>query len=152
MIRDAYPQHNIVGEEGVCEQTGDDVTWYVDPLDGTNNYSKDLPYYSASVAATVAGNLTAAAVYASRYDELFWATADGGAYLNGRPISVSPTAEIREALLITGFYFDLGRRMEQNLDIMKAFFRRRACTHPHSGLKRTHPSGDSRHREISCWR
>src|SRR5512133_2653264 len=42
-LRESFPQHDIVGEEGTRDATGSDYRWYVDPLDGTTNFAHGFP-------------------------------------------------------------------------------------------------------------
>lgn len=101
------PTHAFLGEEDPEAKTGrvDSAvpTWVVDPLDGTANYVHDVPAYCVSVGLMSGGELVAGAVYDPRQDEMFSAATGLGATLNGRPIRVSPVAELRSALLSTGF-------------------------------------------------
>ena len=106
LIRAHFPTHQILAEEGSVG--GDDPRhrWIVDPLDGTTNYAHGLRIFSVSVGYERDGKLAAGAVYDPSQDELFQATAGGGATLNGQPISVSSTETLVRALLGTGFPYD----------------------------------------------
>jgi myo-inositol-1(or 4)-monophosphatase len=79
--------------------------WIVDPLDGTTNFLHGHPMFAASVAVVVDGRPTAGAVVAAATDERWWASRNGGAYLNGEPIRVSGERNLRNALIGTGFPF-----------------------------------------------
>ena len=96
----------MLAEEGSVG--GDDPRhrWIVDPLDGTTNYAHGLRVFSVSVGYERDGKLAAGAVYDPSKDELFLATAGGGATLNGEPIDVSTTDTLLRALLGTGFPYD----------------------------------------------
>ncbi len=48
-----FPDHKIVAEEGDWNDKGSDLSdfiWYIDPLDGTNNFSHGLPIFAVSIA------------------------------------------------------------------------------------------------------
>lgn len=104
-----YPDHVILGEEGVSGRQDADVRWVVDPLDGTVNYFYGIPHYAVSIAAqqrigadqweTVAG-----VVLAPEADELFASEKGEPAVLHGRPIRVSERTELSEAILAIGFF------------------------------------------------
>jgi myo-inositol-1(or 4)-monophosphatase len=64
--------------------------WIVDPIDGTRGFLAGLPDWSISVALAERGRPTLAALYAPVTDELFLATAGGGATHNDQPITVTP--------------------------------------------------------------
>ena len=102
-----FPGHAFLGEEDPEAKAGrvspDVPTWIVDPLDGTANYVHDVPAYCVSVGLMAGGELVVGAIYDPRQDEMFSAATGQGATLNGKPIRVSPVAELRSALLSTGF-------------------------------------------------
>ena len=106
LLRARFPTHQILAEEGSVG--GDDRRhrWIVDPLDGTTNYAHGLRVFSVSVGYERDGKLAAGAVYDPSMDEMFLATAGGGATLNGEPIAVSATDTLVRALLGTGFPYD----------------------------------------------
>lgn len=83
--------------------------WIIDPLDGTNNYAKGLPFFCVSIAAEFEGTLVTGAVYQPILKELFLASLGEGATLNKKRIKISQTNKIEKALLTTGFaYFKRG--------------------------------------------
>jgi myo-inositol-1(or 4)-monophosphatase len=113
------PGDAILGEEGGQVGTGAAVRWVVDPLDGTVNYLYRLADWAVSIAAEVAGEVVAGAVYVPMHRSLFSATAGGGAWLRSRwpdpPARLSCTAGVKlpDALVGTGFGYEAGRRVVQ---------------------------------------
>jgi myo-inositol-1(or 4)-monophosphatase len=100
----AFPTHSILAEEGGARDGSDSrYRWIVDPLDGTTNYAHGFPFFCVSIGLEVDGRLTLGVVYSPSLDELFVAEAGRGATLNDRPIHVSQTDELGQALLATGF-------------------------------------------------
>ena len=108
----ALPGHGIFGEEGARERMGAEYRWYVDPLDGTTNFAHGFPIFCVSMglerrAAGLAededGELVAGVIYEPLRDEMFVAEKGKGAYLNGKAMRVSKTAQMQESLLATGF-------------------------------------------------
>ena len=122
-IRDAFPDHRILGEEGArgaheVQGTGPESVlapyrWLIDPLDGTTNYAHAFPHFAVSIGLERAGTPLLGVVYDPTRDELFVAERAGGATRNGEPIRVSATDELIGAVLTTGFAYDLARRAEQ---------------------------------------
>jgi myo-inositol-1(or 4)-monophosphatase len=105
----AFPNHTILGEEGGSRAgAGSDprFRWLVDPLDGTTNYAHGFPFFCVSIGLEVQAELTLGVVYAPSLDELFVAERGRGATLNGKPIQVSGTDRLAQALLATGFPYD----------------------------------------------
>ena len=102
-IRERWPNHNILGEEGTRTATGSEFHWYVDPLDGTTNFAHGFPVFAVSLGLARGENLIAGVVYDPTRDELFAAEKGSGAWLNERRIRVSPVSSLAESLLATGF-------------------------------------------------
>ena len=114
-IRARFPSHRILAEEGATG--GDDPRWrwLVDPLDGTVNYAHRLPFCCVSIAAERDGEVVTGVVYNPLGEELFVAQRGQGATLNGQPIRVSVTNELRRALLTSalGSWEAAGRRFNR---------------------------------------
>jgi myo-inositol-1(or 4)-monophosphatase len=106
-LGDAFPTHTILGEEGGALGGSDArYRWLVDPLDGTTNYAHGFPLFCVSIGFEVDGQLTFGVVYAPCLEELFVAERGRGATLNGKPIHVSDVAELRQAMVATGFPYE----------------------------------------------
>ena len=102
-IRQHWPTHDILGEEGGLQDTGNDYRWYVDPLDGTTNFAHGFPVFCVSLGLDYKGKRVAGVVYDPTRDELFAAEQGSGAYLNRQRIHVSGTTNLAECLVATGF-------------------------------------------------
>ncbi|HXM59472.1 MAG TPA: inositol monophosphatase family protein [Terriglobales bacterium] len=102
-LRQHWPTHDILGEEGGLLDTGSDYRWYVDPLDGTTNFAHGFPVFCVSMGLDYKGSRIAGVIYDPTRDELFAAEQGSGAYLNQQRIHVSKTASLAECLLATGF-------------------------------------------------
>jgi myo-inositol-1(or 4)-monophosphatase len=111
-LRDAYPEHRIVAEEGTGKEAAkrDGFGWVIDPLDGTTNYAHGYPHFAVSIALECDGVPLVGVVYDPTRDELFAAERGRGATLNGTPLHVSQTDLLIHALLATGFPYDLSQR------------------------------------------
>ena len=89
-IRTEYPEDAVVGEEGDELKTVPDAgpAWIIDPIDGTNNFVRDVPVWATSVAAVHDGEAVAAANALPVLGDVY--TADGEAmFLNGERVTVS---------------------------------------------------------------
>ncbi len=113
-LRARFPDHDIVTEETAIERTGSRFLWFIDPLDGTTNFTHGYPFFCASVALAVDGEVVAGAVFDPIKDELFTAERGAGAYLNGRRLAVSRSQELLQSLLVTGFPYDLRTNPHNN--------------------------------------
>ena len=113
-LLDAWPDDELLAEEGTDagRNTGARRRWIVDPLDGTTNFAHGHPVFAVSIALEVERQVVVGVVFDPLRDELFAALAGGGATLNGAPIACSSVASLIEAMLATGFAYDLTRRLE----------------------------------------
>lgn len=120
-IRKAFPSHSILAEEKHSDAPRSDVSWIIDPLDGTTNYAHGYPAFSVSIGLEVDGELEWGAVYDPVRDELYTARNGGGAYCNGLQLRVSGVASLNAGLLATGFPYDIRTDSRTNLDNFCAF-------------------------------
>ncbi|HZL57325.1 MAG TPA: inositol monophosphatase family protein [Bryobacteraceae bacterium] len=102
-LRQSFPDHSIVAEEGGGHEDSSDYRWYVDPLDGTTNFAHSYPLWNVTLALEKAGELIAGVVFDPTRDELYTCERGAGSFLNGRRISVSKCARVADSLLCTGF-------------------------------------------------
>ena len=114
-ILKSFPGHSIVAEEG-GKTTGEQGNyWYIDPIDGTSNYSRGLPMFCVSIAYAEDSQMKFGCVYDPVRKEFFTAEKGRGAWLNGKPIQVSKTNKLIDAMLVTGFPYDIHQK-NNNLD------------------------------------
>jgi myo-inositol-1(or 4)-monophosphatase len=100
-IRQAFPRHGFLPEEeNVDLPTEGDVIWVIDPVDGTTNYSRQLPIFCVSIAAVVpdAGPVVGI-VYDPMRQECFSGVQGQGAWLDGRSLQVSPITDLGQAII-----------------------------------------------------
>lgn len=102
-IRQQWPSHDLIGEEGSRTETGSDFRWYIDPLDGTTNFAHGYPVFCVSIALEHKGERIAGVVYDPCRDEMFAAEKGAGSRLNGQAIRVSQIQHLAESLVATGF-------------------------------------------------
>ena len=115
IIRQEFPGQAILSEE--LAETPDpqaESLWIVDPLDGSLNYMRGIPFFSISIGFRHNGLHRLGVVYDPCRDELFHAVYRRGAYLNGRRIITARMAEgadaYREALVATDWPAHAGQR------------------------------------------
>jgi myo-inositol-1(or 4)-monophosphatase len=115
-IHSHFPGHRIVTEESGILDGDHSHTWYIDPLDGTVNFSHDIPIFCVSIAYGQGGTTTHGVVYDPIRAELFAAEKGKGATLNEKPIHLSGAKVLDRALLVTGFPYDIRTNPENNLE------------------------------------
>lgn len=131
-LRQAFPSHRFLAEErGRVEDHVSPFLWVIDPLDGTTNFAHGYPVYCVSIGLEFQGECVLGVVFDPSRDELFTATRQGGAYLNGERLHVSGNASLDHSLLATGFAYDIRETERNNLDHFANFALR--C----QGMRRT---------------
>lgn len=129
-IHSAFPGHTIHAEESGVTLGTKTHKWIIDPLDGTTNYAHGLPEFAVSIAFASRGKVVFGLVFNPIIEDLFCGMQGQGATLNGSPIHVSDTNEIREALLVTGFPYNLDQAIDP---LMQRF---RSCLMAAQGIRR----------------
>jgi len=119
-IEKAFPGHGILAEEtrGSAEKKA--LTWIIDPLDGTTNYAHQYPVFCVSIALQRDGEVIVGAICNPMMEELFVVEKGKGAFLNGRRLAVSATAELTRGLLSTGFPYDIRVNPDNNMNYFAA--------------------------------
>ena len=117
IIRQAFPDHAILAEEsGSLEGLGSsgkaDYLWIIDPLDGTTNFIHGFPQYCVSIALQHRGAVQHGVIYDPAKNELFTASRGRGAFLDDRRIRVTKCANLKDALVGTGFPFKEMSRLD----------------------------------------
>ena len=87
-LEKAYPNFSFLMEEAGFIQGSDEMTFVVDPLDGTLNFLKGLPHFAISIALCQDNEPIAGITLDPVRDELFWASKNLGAFLNRRRLRI----------------------------------------------------------------
>lgn len=98
-LREAYPEHAILGEESGLLEGDSTYQWIIDPLDGTKNFVHGYPHFCIAMALKVGGRVEHGLIYDPMRDELFTASRGRGAVLNNYRIRVSTRPGLHGALL-----------------------------------------------------
>jgi myo-inositol-1(or 4)-monophosphatase len=122
LIAERFPDHQVLAEEmGGSAVAPEGPCWVFDPIDGTTNYAHGIPIFCASLALEINGVAEVAAVFDPTRQELFTAERGGGAYLNGRRLHVSTASSLVEAVVVTGFPYDVHARVDEIVGLFGAF-------------------------------
>ena len=114
-IQHEFPDHAILAEESGHHHTISEYQWVIDPLDGTTNFAHGIPIFAVSIALLKNNSPVVGVAYDPFRDEMFSAEAGHGATLNNRPIHVSSQTDLGQAVLSTGFPYDLRINPRNNL-------------------------------------
>ena len=123
-IRERFPAHAVLAEELPNDRPngeGARYCWVFDPIDGTVNYVHGLPIFCSSLALEIDGRAEVGAVYDPSRQELYVAEREYGARLNGTPLSVSSATSQLDAMLCTGFPYDVHRTTDEVVGLFGAF-------------------------------
>lgn len=122
-LRKAFPTHSIRTEEaGVIEGEDSRYRWIIDPVDGTVNFSRGIPFWGISIALHFEGRPLVAVVNLPKLGEMFVAAKGQGAFMNGRPIHVSREDNPTHAIVSNGD-FNVGEVLKINAQNSRNFAR-----------------------------
>ncbi len=125
-LKAAFPDDAVLGEETGAHGAGR-RRWIFDPLDGTTNFAHRLPVFGVSIALVEGDEVVLGVTCDVTRQRLYWATRGGGAWTQGpdesepRPLRVSQTSTLQEALLATGFPYDKALDPDNNVREFAAF-------------------------------
>ena len=130
----AFPDDDLLGEEGggAARRPGAGL-WVIDPIDGTANFLRGMPYWSVTLAYVIDDRVEIGVTYDPVHDELFWARRGGGAYRNHAPIRVSGGTDPQQAVVGSTFTFKM--KIETYISIDRGDSARRVRSPP-DGLDR----------------
>ena len=111
-----YPNSNFMAEEsGINISNENELTWIIDPIDGTNNFITKYPYFCISIAAYFNEEIIAGCIYNPLNNELFMASKNLGSTLNGKPYSVSEETKFSNLIYGTGFVISNPKSVRRNM-------------------------------------
>lgn len=124
----ANPDHGIMGEEGSRREGRHGYVWYIDPLDGTNNFAHHFPMFAVSIALYQGDLPLVGVVHDPLRAETFSAIKGSGSLLSRiddrAKLQVSSEAELSASLLATGFPYDRQTSKQNNAPEVAAFLRK----------------------------
>jgi histidinol-phosphatase len=98
-LRPAFPDVGFLGEE-FGAQGSQSRRWIVDPIDGTKNFVRGIPYWATLIALEEEGDVTLGVVHSPATGELYWARRGQGAWVDGVALRVSPVDRLADAMLV----------------------------------------------------
>jgi myo-inositol-1(or 4)-monophosphatase len=102
-LRAEFPTHNIISEESGRLWNGSELTWVIDPLDGTSNFVAGLPWFGVQVGLLHGDQPICAAMYLPIERAMYSATSGKGAFRNGKRTAVTVETNLRNILCAFGF-------------------------------------------------
>ena len=124
-IRDEFPRHGFLAEEdtdaGQDTPADPEYLWIIDPLDGTTNFTRDVPPYAVSIALQHEENLVLGVVLDIPGDDLYTAISGQGVFVNGKIAGVSKTIRLADGLVGTGFPYRSFDHIDLYLSVLRRF-------------------------------
>lgn len=102
LIGRKFPSHGIIGEEHGSVNADAKYVWAIDPVDGTRDFVRDIPFWATFVCLLENGKPITSAIYFPTSDELITAQKNKGSYLNSKRLKVSTTNRLEEAYISAG--------------------------------------------------
>ncbi|MBM3224554.1 MAG: histidinol phosphate phosphatase [Candidatus Tectomicrobia bacterium] len=102
MLRQHFPEHGVLGEEFGAQAGRGDARWIIDPIDGTQNFIRGIPFFGTLIALEQAGEITVGVAYEPVQGNLFHAAKGLGAFGNGERLAVSTLTELSQITLLHG--------------------------------------------------
>jgi len=97
-----FPEHGFFGEETGRSDGDSGYLWLVDPIDGTKSFVRKYPFFSTQIALMHEGRIVLGVSSAPAFEEIAWAEAGAGAWLDGHRIQVSDISKLEQAAVSTG--------------------------------------------------
>jgi len=95
-----WPDHGIIGEEFGQQAGKTNLTWTIDPIDGTKSFVQGVPLYAVLIALTDGTRPLVGVAHFPALNETIYASQGGGCYWNGRRTQVSAVKTMKDAVLL----------------------------------------------------
>ena len=105
-IKSIFPNDGIISEESEIVNPGAERTWVIDPLDGTVNYSNNIPQVAITVLLLEKDIPVQTYILDIYQDILYEGYKDQGAFKNGEKLKISKKPTLENAVIATGFPYD----------------------------------------------
>jgi histidinol-phosphatase len=103
ILQQAFPDYGVLGEEFGARPGRVNARWIIDPIDGTQNFIRGIPYFATLIGLEEAGEITTGVMYAPAEDDLLYAAKGAGAFANaGERLTVSSIADLAQATMLHG--------------------------------------------------
>ena len=119
-----YPKIQFLGEENNQHHANlQELCWVLDPVDGTTNLIHDYRFSAISLALIKNYEPILGIIYQPYTKELFYASKDNGAYLNGQRIHVSQETQLKNSLIAIGTSPYYRSEADDNFELFKTIYK-----------------------------
>lgn len=119
ILKKSYPDYNIFSEEAEYEDRGSDYTWYLDPLDGTHNYLRNIPIFGVSIALLHKNNVLLGVSYFPLQKRMYYAEKGKGAFMNGKRLHVSKFKPEHHYTVLVELKTESRKRLNKFLEVIE---------------------------------
>jgi myo-inositol-1(or 4)-monophosphatase len=120
IVRSAFPSHNVLSEEAGFDYKGSDMTWVIDPLDGTSNFAAAVPWFGVLIAVLKSGVPVAAIAHVPMEYTTYFAEEGKGVSCNGKPVEMTRETELSNLLCACGMdYSDDPVKTDRDVNRMR---------------------------------
>ncbi|OBQ55662.1 inositol monophosphatase family protein [Halodesulfovibrio spirochaetisodalis] len=113
------PEASFLAEESAADEPLNDLTWVIDPIDGTTNFAHQVPFVCSSVGLWHKDRIVLGVINTPIMNECFYAAAGGGAWCNEKQISVTRNKQIEHSLVATGFPYTIAEDADEITDRLR---------------------------------
>lgn len=100
-----YPELAVLGEEYGITSESCSARLIVDPIDGTSNFVRGIPFFASLLAIEIHQVVQVGMVFSPATKEKWWASKGKGSFYNGKPIQVSKVNQIEKSQAFYGSLF-----------------------------------------------
>ena len=111
----------LAEESGKSSENLGDIFWVIDPLDGTANYSRNIPICCVSIALIKNLIPVIGVIYDFNNNDLYFGSSEQEAMLNDKKILVSQTSKKHDGILVTGLPNATDYSDQAMIDMVKDF-------------------------------
>lgn len=119
-LHEILPEAGFLAEESAAGAPLGELTWIIDPVDGTTNFAHGIPFVASSVGLWHRDRVVLGIVNAPVLGECYHAVRGGGAYVNGKPLHVSATQEPEQAVIAIGFPYSIQEDVDEVMRRLRA--------------------------------
>lgn len=124
LIRERFPEHNIISEESGFSNQNSRYTWVIDPLDGTSNFASAVPWFGVLIAFFEDNIPVMGGAYLPVHDQLYLARKGKGVVLNGKPFNMIRNISLKNSLFSFNVDFtDNEKVLNESINIYKNLVR-----------------------------
>lgn len=126
-LKQILPQANIIAEEGHSKPHNvNELSWVIDPLDGTTNFIHGLPPYCVSIALVENKKPLLGVIHVATSGECFYTWKNAKTYINGKEIKCSEVDKVENSLVITGMAYNLTEKTKNDFIELFDYFNRKS--------------------------